>query len=118
MQVIFNGKKWQSGKWQNVKYCTVKNKNNSLYDYLQQNIKNGNFLPDEKTVQYFNIDGIKITYDDLYNRFGMLGFDFKCENYPSQINCYTNVKSIYNPVYCELNESGEKLRIWKAKTRT
>ena len=53
MVITFNGTKWHCGKWQTIKSCLVKNKNNQLYDYLQRNIENGNFYPDEKTVQYF-----------------------------------------------------------------
>lgn len=114
MTVIKNGEKWNCGKWQNIKYCTVKNKNNQLYEYLHENIKNGNFSEDENIVQYFLINGVKITLDDLYCRYGFsMGFDLNAEEYPKQINCYTDVFSIFNPVYCELDEYGEKLRIWK-----
>ena len=116
MTVTKNGVKWYSGKWQSIKYCTVKNKNNVLYDYLQENIKNGNFSPDENMVQYFLINGVKITLDDLYCRFSFtMGFDTKCEEYPENINCYTDVFSIFSPVYCELDEYGERLRVWKIK---
>ena len=108
-----NGDLWHCGKWQNIKYCTVKNKNNQLYEYLQENIENGNFSADENTVQYFLIEGVKVTLDDLLCRYGVMGFDPKAEIYPRQINCYTDVLSIFNPVYCELDEYGEKLRIWE-----
>lgn len=115
MTVTKNGVKWYSGKWQGIKYCTVKNKNHCLYEYLQENIKNGNFSADENIVQYFLINGAKITLDDLYSRYGIMGFDFKAEEYPKNINCYTDYFSIFSPVYCELDEYGENLRIWKIK---
>ena len=90
MVITFNGTKRHCGKWQTIKSCLVKNKNNQLYDYLQRNIENGNFYPDEKIVQYFLINGVKITLDDLLNRYGIMGFDNDCKNYPEQINCYTD----------------------------
>ena len=97
--IKLNGKKWTCGKWQEIKYAVVKNKNNQLWDDLQYRIERGDIEPGDNCIEYFNIQGLKVTLDDLYNRYGMMGFDFKCENYPAQINCYTDKKSIYCPVY-------------------
>ena len=113
MTVIFNGSKWRCGKWQDIKYCEVKNKNNQLWDQLQNEIDRKDRDPDDNFMSYFLINGVKITLNDLYCRFGVMGFDMDCKNYPRQINCYTDVMNIYNPVYCELDEYGEKLRIWE-----
>lgn len=115
MTVIKNGVKWYAGKWQNIKSETVKNKNNSLYDYVIEQQKIENQDKNDFNVNYFKINNVKITIDDLYCRYGMMGFDLKCEEYPEQINCYTDVFSIFDPVYCELDEYGERLRIWKTK---
>ena len=112
MKISFNGSKWRCSKWQNIKYCVVKNKNNQLWDQLQNEIKRGDRDPDDNYISYFLINGRKYTFNNLLCRFGVMGFDLKCENYPKQINCYTD-DNIFNPVYCEIDEYGEKLRVWK-----
>lgn len=115
MTVTKNGVKWYSSKWMSIKSDIVKNKKHQLYEYVKYQQEIGNQDKDDFYVSYFLIYGRKITPDDLYRRFGILGFDAKCENYPKEINCYTDYFSIYNPVYCELDEYGEKLRVWKTK---
>lgn len=113
MKISFNGSKWRCGKWQNIKYCVVKNKNNQLWEQLQNEIERGDRDPDDNGMSYFLINGKKYTLDNLLCRYGFtMGFDTKCENYPKQINCYTD-DDIFNPVYCELDEYGEKLRVWE-----
>ena len=109
--VIKNGTKWRCGRWQNIKYCTVKNKNNSLWGQLQAEIDRGDRDPDDNGMSYFLIRGKKYTLDNLINRYGVMGFDTECENYPERINCYTD-DNIYYPDYCEVDEYGEKLRVW------
>ena len=111
MTIVFNGVKWRCGKWQNIKYCVVKNKNNQLWDQLQEEIERGDRIPDDIGMSYFLINDKKYTLDNLLCRYGVMGFDMDCKNYPKQINCYTD-DNIFNPVYCELDEYGEKLRIW------
>jgi hypothetical protein len=82
---------------------------------MQQEI--GNQDKDDFYVSYFLIRGVKFTLDDLFNRYTpfMFGFDLECEVYPKEINCYTDYFDIYNPIYCELDVYGERLRIWKKK---
>ena len=114
MKIRFNNSLWRCGRWHNIKYCVVKNKNNQLYDYVMDSINRGDREPGDMGIEYFEVDGMKYTLDDLYCRFGLLmGFDLKCERYPKQINCYSDKKSIYDPVYFELDEYGEKLRVWE-----
>ena len=115
MTVTKNGVKWYSSKWQSIKGEVVKNKNHQLYEYVKRQQEIGNQDKDDFYVSYFLINGAKITLDDLYSRGGVMGFDAKCEAYPKEINCYTDYFSIYIPVYCELDEYGEKLRVWKTK---
>ena len=118
MVMVFNGEKWRAGRWHNIKYCEVKNKNNQLYDAVKYQVERGDREPGDNLIGYFNINGLKVTLDDLYCRYGFtMGFDLKCERYPKQINCYTDIQSIYNPVYCELDEYGEKLRVWEEVDR-
>lgn len=111
MTVIINGSKWRCSKWQNVKYCNVKNKNNQLYDILQIQIDRGDREKDDTGIEYFLINGKKYTYDNLINRYGIMGFDAECVHYPKEINCYTD-DNIYHPDYCELSPYGDKLRVW------
>lgn len=112
MVMVFNGSKWRCGKWQDIKYCTVKNKNNQLWEQLQIEIDRGDRDPDDNGMSYFLINGKKYTLDNLLNRYGIMGFDSECIHYPKQINCYTD-DDIFNPAYCEVDEYGEKLRVWE-----
>lgn len=114
---MVNYKEWKKTRWQNIKYDVVKNKNHSLYDYVIKQQKVGNQDKDDFGVGYFLIKGVKFTLDDLLNRYNlfMFGFDIECVKYPKEINCYTDYFDMFNPIYCELDENGERLRIWKKK---
>lgn len=116
MVVIKNGEKWTSGKWQKIKYDVVKSPKHQLWEELQNDIKAGNRESDDNLMSYFIINHAKITLNMLYCRFGLLmGFDLKCQEYPKEINSYTDYFSVFKPVYCELDEYGERLRIWTKK---
>lgn len=108
----YKNKTFKVGRWISKKYMTVKSKKNQFYDYLQENIANGNFSPDENTVEYFNINNSKYTLDDLILRFGICGYDQNCEIYPPEINCILD-DSVYIQTLIETDEYCEKIRIWK-----
>ena len=114
---MINYKEWKKTRWQHIKNDVVKSKRHQLYDYVkkQQEIRNRD--KDDFCVSYFLIKGVKITLDDLFDRYNpfMFGFDLNAEKYPKEINCYTDYFDMFNPVYCELDEYGERLRIWKKR---
>jgi len=106
MTINYKGTTFKSGKWHKVNYAIVKNRNNQFYNYCKDN--------DCDTVDYFNIYGVRVGTHELYSRCGCMGFDFKAEHYPPCINCYTDkVGSYLEGTLCELDSSGERLRIWK-----
>lgn len=111
MTVKYKGNKFHAGRWHKLQYDTVKSKRHQLYDVLQTRMAHGD---DYCTVEYFNINGVKVPLDCIYSRYGMMGFDFSGAHYPMEINCYTDrVGSYLEGTLLQINEYGDKCRIWK-----
>lgn len=113
MKKTFKDKTFRTSRWLNKHTIEVKNKNNMFYDYLQYNIEQGNFYPDETTVEYFNIYGFKYTLDDILDRYNTFyaNFDVNCEEYPREINGL--IPFGHNYIFLEVDSYGEKIRIWE-----
>ncbi len=106
MTLQYKGTTFRSGKWHKIKSTVVRNCNNQFYDYCNSNATD--------SVDYFNIYGVRVATHELYSRGGCMGFDFNAEHYPPCINCCTDKVGDYlEGTLCELDESGERLRIWK-----
>lgn len=117
MIIEFNGEKWRSGKWLKLRYTIVKSHRHELWEYVKSQQEKGNQDIDDFGVSYFKVDGLKLTLDDLFLRHGIMGFDAECKVYPPCINCWNDYRDIYNPLYLELDEYGENLRIWKKEEK-
>ncbi|MBQ1802883.1 MAG: hypothetical protein II013_07835 [Lachnobacterium sp.] len=109
----YKNKKFNVSNWIDKEYVVVDNEKHELWDYLQRNIENGNFYPDENTVECFNINGNLYTLDDILDRFNTsyTYFDPKCLEYPKQINGIIE-DGCYIGLLIEVDEYGEKLRVW------
>lgn len=69
MKVIYNGNTFHAGRWHKLQYDTVKSKKHQLYDVLQARQENGD---DADTIEYFNINGVKVPLDCIYSRGGCM----------------------------------------------
>ena len=49
------------------------------------------------------------------SRFGMFGFDLKCDEYPGYICGYDAEGNIFNPLLIEMDLFNEKIRLWLAE---
>ena len=87
------------------KFVTPKHR---LYNYAEK-------TDDEKGkryLYYFRHGGRECALEQFLNRFGMVGFDWECKEYPAFITGYDGERYFDN-VYCETDEYGEKIRLWK-----
>lgn len=107
-------------RWITVKTLCNPSKHNSLYDYAKD--ENGytpgneNFNPNEVYIDYFTFGGVKYALDRFYR----LGSMWICDTYRYTENGKTNYLSgvdmdgnIYDPLYIELDDYGEKVRVYK-----
>lgn len=109
----YKNKKFNVSNWIEKEYVVVDNEKHELWDYLQRNIEDGNFYPDETTVECFNIEGTLYTLDDIMDRFNKFysGFDLNCKEYPEEINGVIE-EDFYHPILVEVDTYGERLRVW------
>ena len=110
MYKAYKNKKFKVSKWIELEYIVVDNDKHELWDYLQENIENGNFNPDETTVPCFKINSHFYTLEDILDRFNKFWvcFDVECNEYPKQINGIIEDGNYL----VELDSYGERLRIW------
>lgn len=93
-------------RWISIQNLDVTEKH-SLYYY-------GEDIEDSKkrSVMAFRYNGRWYAVNQFIARFGMYGFDVNCKDYPSFISGYDGDGNIYNPLMCELDEYGEKIRLY------
>ena len=96
--------------------CKV-NKNNSLYDYASDengcSVQSENFNPENGVfLDFFRFNGRTYALNQFLNRFGICGFDFDCEEYPSFITGYDGT-DYYKPLLCELDDCGSRIRLYQ-----
>lgn len=91
-------------RWISVKGLEVTEKH-SLYCY-GEDTENG-----KRYVYTFRYNGRLYALDQFLNRFGIMGFDKKCEEYPAFISGYDS-ENYYNPLLIEIDEYGEKVRLY------
>lgn len=60
---------------------------------------------------YFRHNGKLYSLDQFINRWSMYGFDQSCKEYPRFI-CGYDCENYYNPLLIELDEYGEKVRLY------
>ena len=94
-------------RWITIHYKDITPKH-SLYCYSDNYAKQG----EKACVAYFRWNNREYAIDQFINRFGMYGFDLNCEKYPAFICGYDGEGNIFNPLLCELDEYGEKIRLW------
>ena len=92
-------------RWISVNGMEV-TKNHSLYCY-GEDTENG-----KRYVYTFRYNGRLYALDQFLNRFGMLGFDKECKEYPKFIIGYDG-ENYFNPLLIEIDECGEKVRLWR-----
>lgn len=82
-------------------------KKHSLYYYADKDdAYNGKY-----TVLAFSYKNRWYALGQFLNRFGMLGFDKDCKEYPAFISGYDG-ENYYNPLLMEMDEYGEKVRLY------
>lgn len=86
--------------------CIEVTKKHSLY-YYGEDTENG-----KRTVYVFRYNGRLYALDQFLNRYGMMGFDKECNEYPAFI-CGYDGENYYNPLLMEIDEYGEKVRLWE-----
>ena len=67
---------------------------------------------DDGYLDYFNYKGSMYAVNQFIARFGAWGFDKECKEYPSFIVGYDGNGDYYNPLMLEMDEFGEKVRLW------
>lgn len=104
-------------RWIAVKYNYNPSEKNSLYYYAKD--ENGNsansesFERETAFLEYFRFSGKTYALEQFINRFSCWGFDQCCNEYPSFIVGYDSEGDIYNPLLLEMDETGEKIRLWE-----
>lgn len=89
-----------------IMYVTPKHK---LFCYVDKDEVNEN---GKYPISCFRHDGRLYALNQFFSRFGMMGFDFDCKEYPAYITGY-DAERYFDNLYCELDEYGEKIRLWK-----
>lgn len=85
-------------------------KRHSLYAYAEPSDMG---QPDgEQVISAFRFRNRWYAVNQFLSRYGILGFDQKCEEYPEYIHGY-DAESYFRPLYCELSDDGEKIRLYE-----
>ena len=92
-------------RWITIKEMEV-TKNHSLYRY-GEDTEIG-----KRYVFTFRYNGRLYALNQFLNRFGMMGFDKECKEYPKFIAGYDG-ENYFNPLLIEIDEYGEKVRLWE-----
>lgn len=100
--------------WIEIETTYVDENDEDLFDYADKydeyvNEEYGNI---EYPVSYFEFNGERYALDRFLSRWGMVGFDQKCERYPKFIDGYDS-HEYFNPLYIELSDDGEYVRLWE-----
>jgi hypothetical protein len=80
----------------------------SLYYYADKDSENNG----KYTVSAFRYNNKWYAIDQFLARFGWMGFDIECKNYPPFIIAYDGEGNIYNPLLLEMDDNCEKIRLW------
>lgn len=82
-------------------------KKHSLYCYAGKDDEyNGKY-----TVLAFRYKNRWYALEQFLSRFGIMGFDKDCKEYPAFISGYDG-ENYYNPLLMEMDEYGEKVRLY------
>lgn len=94
-------------RWISIRSLEV-TENHSLYCYAdKEDDYNGKY-----TVLAFRYKNRWYALSQFIARFGIMGFDTTCERYPAFITGYDADGNIYNPLLMELDDYGEKCRLY------
>ena len=83
-------------------------KNHRRYCYGEET-ENG-----KRYVYTFRYNGRLYSLDQFLNRFGPMGFDIECKEYPAFISGYDG-ENYYKPLLMEIDKYGEKVRLYVEK---
>lgn len=81
----------------------------SLYYYADK--ENGDGRPGY--LSYFRYNGREYALSQFISRYSMFGFDQSAETYPAFITGYDADGDLYTPLLCELDEYGERIRLYR-----
>lgn len=81
----------------------------SLYYYADK--ENGDGRPGY--LMYFRFKGREYAVGQFIGRYSMFGFDHECKTYPAFITGYDADGDLYTPLLCEIDEYGEKIRLYR-----
>ena len=79
----------------------------ALYDYGGDDCENG-----KRYVLFFRWRNREFAFDRFLARFGIVGFDYECKEYPAFITGYDG-NNYFNPILCSIDEYGEKIRLYE-----
>jgi len=93
-------------RWITIQTIEV-TKKHSLYCYGEK-LEDSN----KRIVNAFRYHNRWYAIGQFLSRFGIMGFDKDCKEYPAFISGYDGDGNIFNPMLCELDEYGEKIRLY------
>lgn len=79
----------------------------ALYDYGGGDCEN-----EKRYVLFFRWHNREFAFDRFLARFGIVGFDPECKEYPAFITGYDG-DNYYNPILCSIDEYGEHIRLYE-----
>lgn len=94
-------------RWIQIKTLYVTEKH-SLFDYAEKDAECMGKYP----VMAFRWKNHWYALDSFLSRYGICGFDRECKEYPTFITGYDG-NNYYNPLLMELDEYGEKCRLYE-----
>ena len=87
--------------------CKEVTKKSALYGYGGDDLENG-----KRYVLFFRWHNKEFAFDRFLARFGIVGFDPDCKEYPAFITGYDG-DNYYNPILCSITEYGDKIRLFE-----
>ena len=94
------------------RWITIRNepitKRHSLWYYAE---KDPAFSDECAYCSMFRWNGRMYAVNQFLSRYGLYGFDQKCEEYPAFI-CGYDAENYYHPLLCEIDDCGERIRLY------